>query len=234
MMLFYLIGIPAICYVLYCIVPTYYYKWFKSPVMRVPAGGKNILLTFDDGPDPRYTDKLLKLLEENGVHATFFVVAKKAALNGNIIRRMLKEGHVVALHSLEHKSVWIKGWRYIKRDFIKSMIIMKELGCKPEYYRPPYGHINLMSLFLAKEHGMKIMLWDVIVQDWKKSSSAQLILGRMLQHTKNNSVICLHDSGEGIDAAVNAPEHTIKALQIFLPVMIEEGYHFILPGEDMK
>jgi hypothetical protein len=73
------------------------------------------------------------------------------------------------------------------------------------------------------------MLWDVMVQDWRKSSTSLLILGRLFLKMKNNSIICLHDSSEGIGAAKNAPEQTIKALQTFIPSMIKEGYHFVLP-----
>lgn len=229
MILFYLIGALILCHILYCVIPTCYFSLHHNDTSHLPAAEKNVFLTFDDGPNAKFTERILTLLREHGIKAAFFVVAKKAAQNEDIIQQMLKEGHVVALHSLEHKSVWIKGWRYIKSDFEKSSLILKNLGCKPLLYRPPWGHINFSSLLLAKKYGMKIMLWDVMAQDWKESSSGLLILGKLFQRTKNNSVICLHDSDDEFGCAKNAPERTIQALQVFIPVMIKAGYRFVLP-----
>jgi peptidoglycan/xylan/chitin deacetylase (PgdA/CDA1 family) len=226
----YYIGLTMICYLLYCLVPTLYFRLNHHADAYLPScEDKNIILTIDDGPDPVFTNAVLDILAEYGVKATFFVVAEKAALNGQIIQRMMSEGHEVALHSLAHKCAWLKGWKYIKKDFETSSLIMNRLGCKPRYYRPPWGLINFSSMRLTRKYGLKIMLWDVMVQDWRKSSTSLLILGRLFLKMKNNSIICLHDSSEGIGAAKNAPEQTIKALQTFIPSMIKEGYHFVLP-----
>jgi peptidoglycan/xylan/chitin deacetylase (PgdA/CDA1 family) len=218
---------------LYCILPTFYYKCFRKPDFLKVDERKRLILTFDDGPDPNYTGKLLALLEKNGVRASFFVVAKKAAQSPELIRRMLDGGHMVALHSLEHKSALCKSWSYIKRDFDSSLEILGNLGCPLRYYRPPWGHCNLSCIYFFKKYHLKLFLWNVMAQDWKKGSRSQDILQRLLSRAKNGSVICLHDSGEGSGGAAGAPLETIEALSAFLPIMLQSGYQFILPDEDV-
>ncbi|MDX9872168.1 MAG: polysaccharide deacetylase family protein [Clostridia bacterium] len=229
----YVLALFVFFYLLYGLIPTFYYKCFRKPGFLKGHERKRIILTFDDGPDSNYTGKLLALLEKNGVRASFFVVAKKAAQNPALIRRMLDGGHLVALHSLEHKSALGKGWRYIEADFKKSLEILGELGCSLRYYRPPWGHFNLASIYFAKKHRLKLLLWNVMAQDWEQDSRAQDILHRLLSRTKNGAVICLHDSGESSGGARGAPLETIEALSSFLPIMLQRGYQFALPDEDV-
>ena len=144
---------------------------------------------------------------------------------------MLEDGHIIALHSLEHKSVWTKGYRYLENDFKKSIDILKRLGCDPRFYRPPWGQINFCSLRLIKKYGMRIVLWDVIVQDWKKSSTGIIIAGKLLKQTKSNSCICLHDSSDKKITTDADREKTIRALRYFIPIMLNEGYVFALKSD---
>lgn len=222
-------GLAGLSYLFYCILPTCYFKCLRKPCLLKNRADKQVMLTFDDGPEPRYTERLLEVLAKNHVHAVFFVVAKKAAEHPRTIRRILEGGHQVGLHALEHKSAWCKGWRCTKRDFEKSLSILDGLGCKVHYYRPPWGHFNLASLLYAKKHRLKIMLWTVMAQDWEQGSTSQRVLRRLLSRTKNGSVICLHDSGEGSGEKDGAPLATIDALSKFLPAMSMDGYEFLLP-----
>ena len=231
MIFLYIPGIIIFLYMVYCIFPTYYYKWFKKPCMSSGRDTKQILLSFDDGPDPRYTEALLEVLAGNNVHAVFFVVAKKAAENPQIISEIIKGGHEIGLHSLEHISACRKGWRYFKRDFKESLAILEDLGCRICYYRPPWGHINMATIYYACKYHLHLLLWTVMAQDWEDTSTSQRVLQRLMTRTKNGSVVCLHDSGEGTGGKEGAPLTTIEALSVFLPAMIKDGYKFVLPKE---
>ena len=107
---------------------------------------------------------------------------------------------------------------------------MKGLGCVPKLYRAPWGHLNLYTLALAKKHGMKVLLWTVMAQDWEADSSSERVLERLRGRVKSGSVICLHDSGCGKAATEGAPSHMLEALRTFLPEMLGEGWTFVLPA----
>lgn len=210
--------------VMYSLLPTYYFKYFNKKTIKSFKNKNNISLTFDDGPDKIYTEKLLDLLKQFNVKATFFVVAKSAAKNPHIIERMIKEGHLLGLHSLEHKNALLKGYFYTRKDFAESMAIMDSFDWEVDYYRPPWGHLNLFSLYFIRKYNLKLILWTVIVGDWKKSSSAASIESRVLANTKGGDFICLHD-GRG---SAGAPGRTIKALENVIPQLQHKGFSFTL------
>lgn len=214
----------VIVLVMYSLFPTYYFKYFNKNTIKCFRNKNNISLTFDDGPDEIYTEKLLDQLKHFNIKATFFVVAKSAAKNPHIIERMINEGHCIGLHSLEHKNALIKGYFYTRNDFAESMDIMKKFGWDVSYYRPPWGHLNLFSLHFIRKYNLKLILWNVIVGDWAKSSSASDIENRLLAETKGGSFICLHD-GRGSEGA---PKRTILALERVIPKLQKKGFCFTL------
>jgi peptidoglycan-N-acetylglucosamine deacetylase len=224
-----LLCLAFLFFAVYCLFPTLYYLFFKKKPFSFDENRKRIMISFDDGPDIRYTNSILDTLEQNKVHAAFFVVAEKAAENPEIIKRMLNNGHLVGLHSLEHRDAWRSSPSYQRIDFKAGQALLSGLGCKPSFYRAPWGHLTLKSLSTAKKYHMKILLWTVMVQDWEKESTATRVLKRLLKKTKNGSVICIHDSGCGKTAAEGAPAHTAEAVKAFVPLMLERGYEFVLP-----
>lgn len=182
---------------------------------------KVIYLTFDDGPSS-YTEKLLDLLKEYNVKATFFCVANFAKSFPKTIERFKEEGHVIALHSLSHKNAMLQDPIATKKDLDESIKIMKELGIEIKYYRPPWGDSNLYLLHKLKQEKLDLILWDVMAEDWEANSTENIIAEKLLSRTKEGSIICLHD-GRGKN---EAPERTIKALKQAIPVLLEKGYEF--------
>ena len=216
--------IIAVCfYMIYCIIPTYYYKFFKTNAIKNLGDTNEIALTFDDGVDEVYTERLLDLLNKYKVKATFFVVGKSAEKNAHIVDRILREGHTLGLHSLEHKNALLKGYWYTKKDFKESMEIMKKRGWNIKFYRPPWGHINLFTLKYIKDYNLKLALWDVMVGDWKKDSSISDIEMALKLKVKRGSNICLHD-GRG---SLEAPKRTIGALEKVIPYLKERRFKFV-------
>ncbi|HBF5455516.1 TPA: polysaccharide deacetylase family protein [Clostridioides difficile] len=224
-----LISVVALIFLVHSIIPTYYNKLLNKEVLKNMTGENEIALTFDDGPDKRYTEKLLDVLKENDIQAMFFVVAKNAEKEPEIIKRMLRENHIVGLHSLEHKNAWLYSYSYVKKDFIESTNIMKNLGVDVNYYRPPWGHTNIFSNLFVKKYNLKMTLWDVMAEDWEKDSTVDIIINKLMSRTKESSIICLHDAGENSGGAVGAPERTIEALKIAIPKLKASGLKFVTP-----
>lgn len=181
-----------------------------------------LYLTFDDGIDPRYTPKLLDLLEKYGIHATFFILASTAKQYPELLQRIKLKGHTVGLHSLDHKNQILQLPNSLCRDFRKSMEIFSMQDAKTTYYRPPWGHVTPLGLWLCKRYHLNIVLWTVIIGDWSKRATVEGLCQKLRTQVHSSSVICLHD-GRGAD---NAPLRTIAALEAMLPHWKEEGYTF--------
>lgn len=185
-----------------------------------------IYLTFDDGPS-EFTMELLDLLKEYDIKASFFMVASFAAEYPEVVKRVQEEGHLIGLHSLEHRNAMICSPAYTNRDFLESMNIFKEMGIVPKYYRPPWGEVNLWSLMNLSVHGLKKVIWNVMAEDWRGNTTSEIIEEKLLSRTRNGDVVCLHD-GRGKD---NAPARTIEALRNVLPIWKKRGYEFKLISE---
>lgn len=179
-------------------------------------------MTFDDGVDNKYTIEVLKVLKSYQVQATFFVVAEFAKNNPKIIKAIKEEGHAIGLHSLQHKNEIFQSPWNIRKDFTKSMDILKELGIKPKFFRPPWGHFSLAAIKEIKKLDLKIVLWNVIVGDWKANIESTTIADRLLRETEKGDIICLHD-GRGKN---DAPKRTVEALKIVLPIWKSQGITF--------
>lgn len=209
---------------IYGVIPTIIYRIRnkKDQKLRECAKSKDLYLTFDDGVDKKYTMEVLKVLKEFEISATFFVVASFAAENPKIVARMKEDGHLIGFHSLNHENEILQMPLKVKKDFIKGIDILKKLGVKVKYFRPPWGHFSLAGIKEIKKFNLKIVLWDVIVQDWEADTDAETIAKKLLDKTTKGNIICLHD-GRGKN---EAPKRTIEALKIVLPIWKSQGYIF--------
>ena len=181
-----------------------------------------LFLTFDDGPSVRYTGAFLDLLRDYQIHATFFVVASFAGDNPELIARMRQEGHLVCLHSYAHADGWLEPPAKTEQDFRQSLAVMDALNQRVRYYRPPFGLLSLSAVRELRRYGLSPVLWDVMTQDWRGDTSAQIIAGKLLRRAKGGRIICLHD-GRGTNCA---PGRTLEALKMTLPVLLRAGYRF--------
>jgi peptidoglycan/xylan/chitin deacetylase (PgdA/CDA1 family) len=135
---------------------------------------------------------------------------------------MHAEGHLIGMHNYVHKSNWVLTPWTIRRHLNKSAdIIEKITGERPVYYRPPWGLLNLLDLFLLKKY--KIVHWSVMAEDWRSSGGSEKIKNRLLRDIKNGDVILLHDCGLTPGADEDAPMNTIHALKDVLKELSNRG-----------
>lgn len=223
-----LILILIIIIISYSILPTMIFKiyWYiKSYKM---GEEKVVFLTFDDGPSSEYTPELLDLLKEFNIKASFFVVTDFAKENINLIKRMKLEGHDIGVHSCSHENSIYRGWKYTSRDLSESVKVMEEMNVRILGYRPPWGHLNIFTLYMIKKLKLKLILWGAMAQDWKANTTVEEISRKIINKIdKGNLILCLHD-GRG---EKKAPERTIEALRKTIPILIKKGYKFKSLGE---
>lgn len=227
-MIGYVFGIIIIVYVLYTVVPNYVVRNLKTEVPHKLDNDRTIALTFDDGPDERYTGAVLDILEEHDVKATFFVVATRVLSAPHIVQRMVREGHEVGLHSYAHRSAWLTGPYATLKEFEKAVAVIENYTPKIKWFRPPWGTFNLFTKQGAGRKGLNTVLWSVEAYDWRGSNDAKSISDEVLRRTGAGDIIVLHDAG----GAEGAPANTIEALKIIIPEL-KSKYSFVTLEEGL-
>lgn len=175
---------------------------------------KTAALTFDDGPHPVYTRRLLDGLLERGVHATFFVVGENIPGNEDLIARMEAEGHLIGNHTYDHVKISDMSQEEACRQVEQTSALVREItGHDTEFVRPPFGEWkkNMECSFT-----MIPVLWDVDPLDWT-TSDVSLVVERVVKQTEDQDIILMHDC---YDSSVAA------ALQI-VDILQEMGYEFV-------
>lgn len=179
---------------------------------------KRVALTFDDGPSPRYTEKLLDGLKERDVKASFFIIGENVEGNEDILKRMAQEGHIIGNHTFSHVQLSTVSYDVgLKEIEETNNAIFNACGVMPKYIRPPYGSWNDR---MTMDVNMTEVLWNVDPLDWQVSDSS-LVTKRVLKCVDDGSIILLHDVYE---SSVDAALEIVDALQ-------KEGYEFVTIDE---
>lgn len=211
---------------LYDILPSFYFRYCSSSVIRRFHNDNSVYLTFDDGPNPDYTLQILDLLREYNVKATFFIIAEKAEKHKYILDRIVEEGHTLGIHSYSHRSAWLFTPWQTRKDFRDSILALEKLGYKIKYFRPPWGVFNLFTNYYSNKNGLRSVFWTIITRDWDPNATVENTVNSVLSRAKSGDIIVLHDSNHKIDDNKGAPKNTIEALKIILPALKERGFCF--------
>ena len=183
-----------------------------------PEGKGKIALTFDDGPNPYYTEQLLDGLKERRVKATFFVLGEHAEQNPELIRRMSEEGHVIGNHTYSHMQLNNSNREAFKAELIRTNEIITGItGEEVVYVRPPYGTWD--KRFEA-ELNMFPVLWNIDPLDWC-SDNADCITRKVVGKARENAIVLMHDN---YGSTVTAALRIVDELQ-------REGYEFVTVEE---
>lgn len=184
---------------------------------------KQVALTFDDGPDNRYTAQVLDILKSYHVHATFFVLGSMAKEHPELVRRMVQEGHVVGNHTWNHKNI-TKLTPAALREEVKRTEdeLAGILGYRTFLFRPPYGAINVDALREISHMHFKVVDWTVDTFDWRENSKEK-IANNVFSGVKNGSIILQHCAG----GPPNARQHSVDALPIIIDGLQKKGFQLV-------
>lgn len=179
---------------------------------------KKVAITFDDGPNPDYTEMLLAGLKERGVSATFFLLGKEVERYPEIVEEIYADGHLIGTHSYEHVNLNnLCDAAAVEQVDKTNQAIHALTGEYPEYIRPPFGS---WKCNLDYETKMIEVLWDVDPLDWKTDNS-DVITKRVVDKVQENDIILLHD----------ASESSVKAAFKIIDELKAEGYTFVTVDE---
>lgn len=190
---------------------------FVEEALEMPAA-KKVALTFDDGPSPCWTPKLLEGLRKRNVKATFFVTGENAETYPEIIKEMYEEGHIVGNHTYSHVQLTALSEEEAVKELEKTnKVLFSITGAYPEYVRPPFGEI---SDKLEEHCDMMTVLWSVDPVDWA-TESENIVVRKVVENMEDNAIILLHDTYK---SSVNAALRIVDILQ-------EQGYEFVTVDE---
>ena len=166
-----------------------------------------LALTFDDGPDPVWTLKLLDLLGSLGARATFFPIAARAAEHPSIIEQMQAEGHAIGLHCDQHVRHSERDEAWLARDTDTALRRLAALGVTPRFWRTPWGDTAPWSTQVARDRDLRLVGWTADTQDWRGDSAAEMFEATRASLT-DGAIVLAHD-GLGPGARRDSPRATL-------------------------
>ena len=199
----------------------------KSILQRLyPCGkcrvGKAVYLTFDDGPIPEVTPKVLAILDKYGVKATFFMVGENIDKHPEVFEQVVKGGHAIGNHTYNH----MKGWRVSTAEYIANVQKWEEAAKRhsslhpfthSSLFRPPYGRTWLWQRRAVKRLGYEIYLWDVLTRDYNPRRTPEAMLKQIQRQTRPGSIINFHDS-------IKSNERMLAVLPLAIEWLQSQGY----------
>lgn len=183
-----------------------------------PARPGELALTFDDGPNPACTPRLLDLLARHELRATFFLLGCRAQAEPDLVRRIAAAGHLIGNHSWSHPNLALAGRKRIGEELARTSDVLEQLAGAPvKYFRPPFGARRPAVLRLARALGMVPVLWNAMTSDWSQPSAERIAerlaekIDRLARQGRAANIV-LHDGGHLETAAPREPSITAAGL----------------------
>lgn len=195
-----------------------------SVYYRAATHTPKIALTFDDGPHPQYTDRILEVLEREGVRATFFVIGSNVRLYPEITKRVLAAGHEIGNHTYSHPLVPLTATEELEREVEQTDTLLLSLGIpRPVFFRPPQGKFPPDAEGFLERTGKIAVLWSIDTRDWAHTETEQMIR-EVEEKVGGGDIILFHDF-------VGGKTNTVDAIKKLIPTLRERGYQFVTLSE---
>jgi len=193
-------------------------RMYTGALVRGPSGARGVVLTFDDGPHPTYTRKVLDALDAKGAKGTFFVIGKKVEAHPEIVKEILARGHTVGLHSYAHDRLFsLRAPSVVRADLERGIRVLEEVtGERPRLFRPPIGHTNPIIARVVEELDLDVVGWSVGARDGLSGTKPADVLSRVMPRAKDGAIVLLHDAperGEREPAGVAALPELLEKLE---------------------
>ena len=199
---------------------------FGRPMTRLRSAGLSVALTFDDGPNPDATPRILDALKARGVRATFFILGRHAEQWPDLVKRVADEGHAIGNHGYFHRKLHFKSPSYVRTDLtLGTQAIEHASGCRPRFFRAPHGFRSPWVTSIARSLGQRTVGWSFGVWDSDRPG-VDVIVDRILSKTEPGSILLLHD-GDGYDPHGDRAQ-TAQAVPVIVDRLLAEGYRFDL------
>jgi peptidoglycan/xylan/chitin deacetylase (PgdA/CDA1 family) len=198
---------------------------FGRAFARGPRGSKQIALTYDDGPNDPHTLRLLEVLAKHDVRATFFLIGRYVQRRPDLVRDLLKAGHVIGNHTFTHPHLVVSAAVETRNQLEECQRAVQEgTGETPKLFRPPFGGRRPVTLRIARSLGLEPILWSVTSWDWE-TPPAEKILQTCARQMRGGDVVLMHDGGHQAFGADRS--QTVLATNMLIEKYEAEGYEFM-------
>ncbi|MEG1066920.1 MAG: polysaccharide deacetylase family protein, partial [Erysipelotrichaceae bacterium] len=193
------------------------------PEKKLDPNKKMIALSFDDGPNNRYTPELLNILKEYNARATFFVLGDHVEAFPKVLERMVLEGHEIGNHTFDHKQLSKLKDNEIKEEIDKTQKAIKAvIDYEPKLIRPPYGE-KTKKIKAQLPDNLTLVTWSIDTLDWK-SKNTNTVVNKTLKECKDKDIILMHD----------LYPTTLEAVRILVPELIQQDYQLVTISEILE
>ena len=202
---------------------------FGEAIYKVETTEKMVALTFDAGPDPRYTQEIGQILADAGAPSTFFVMGRHVVQHPEIIHTLMAQGHELGNHTWSHPSLKVKSPQAIREELESTDQLLQDLGYdQPIPFRSPYGHSWFTLPHVLKQRQQPNILWTVQMNDWKPEQP-DVMMQLLAPKFDRGAIILMHDGdgeSEGADRS-----NTVILVRKILEKYQAEGYQFVTVSE---
>lgn len=207
---------------------------FGHTLTQGPSNRRVVALTFDDGPNPPYTDRILNVLEREHVKATFFLVGQAVSAYPATVRREVRDGDALGNHTWAHGHLIVMTDKEIRASLLRTDgAVYRATGLHTHLMRPPYGGRDWFVIDAARRLGYTVVMWSVpLAQDWDQPPPA-VIAQRILRNVDDGSIIVLHDGNQGllcggkISTQICDRTNDIQATRLIVDRLKRDGYRFL-------
>jgi len=194
-----------------------FYRPYRDLIWRFP-GETNIYITFDDGPYPPVTKRILALLKKKKVPATFFLSGEKIFAHRHEFKKLSYKGHSIGNHFFHHIPVLGTNAKTIEREInLTDQLIQKHFKQRPQLFRPPYGIFSPTLIKTLRKQNKRMILWSLMANDFKWS--ADKVLDHLKRSVRTGDLVVFHDSQK-------AGEVALEVLPEFIEFCRERGFRF--------
>lgn len=195
--------------------PLFYRLLFPEAVWRIKRRGRKVAyLTFDDGPVPEVTPRVLDILDRFGVKATFFMVGDNARRHPELVEEVRRRGHAVGNHTMHH----LQGRKTMPRKYLRDVQEADHL-LNSSLFRPPHGLLRWSQSKVIRRH-YNLIMYDVVTRDYAVYMSPEEVVDNVRQFTRNGSIIVFHDS-------LKSMHNTVPALPDAIKWLLDNGFELL-------
>ncbi len=200
-------------------------QWYGRTFVGLRPGSTQIALTYDDGPNDTHTQALLDILARHKVQATFFLIGRYVKQRPEIARTIATAGHAIGNHTFTHPLLTFKSEKQIRQEISECRAALHDvIGEHSSLFRPPFGGRRPAVLRVARELGLKPVMWNVTGYDWS-APPASVIERKVAGQIRGGDVILLHDGGHKQMGADRL--QTVLATDRLISRYVSEGYNFV-------
>ena len=184
--------------------------WQRLYPYGVFRTGEAVYLTFDDGPIPEVTPRVLDILDRYGVKATFFMVGENIYKHPDVFDKVVQAGHTIGNHTYNH----LKGWRCTTAEYLANV---EKFPKETNLFRPPYGKATFWQRRALVKQGYTLIYWDILTRDYEATRTPESMLAQVKQQVRPGSIINFHDS-------LKSNERMLAVLPQVIEFLQREGY----------